>query len=62
MVIANDNTTIVQSANSIHVSNGETYMLSGRLLLGPKGIVSQNCSSIREGFNIVIGLHGGRKF
>lgn len=62
MITANDNTTITQMGSFIHVSNGETYTLTGRTLSGPNGVVSWNCGSIEEAVGTVVGLYGGRKF
>ena len=62
MTYANDGTMIQRTGNMITTSQGETYILDGKLLVGPGGMVSMNVSSIAEAEGIVIGLHGGKRF
>lgn len=62
MTVANDGVVINQMGNFITCSNGEHYTLTGMTLTGPKGVVSVNVHSASEAANIVVGLHGGKRF
>ena len=62
MTVANDGVVINQMGNSITCSNGEHYSLVGTTLMGPRGAVSMHVTSISDAVNIVVGLHGGKKF
>ena len=62
MILANDNTTIVEVGNTIYCSDGKTYILSGMTLADSSGIVGYNVGSIDEAVAMVVGMHGGRRF
>lgn len=58
----NDGSVITQMGSCIHSSDGNTYVLCGKMLTSPGGILSYCCESMSEAIGIVIGLHGGRRF
>ena len=61
MITCNDGTTVTQMGSFIQ-ANDETYTLMGTILTGPGGFRSMNVRSIDEAVDIVVGLHGGRRF
>lgn len=62
MIIAKDGVTVTQMGNRISCSDGSVYILTGRMLTGPGGVVSYNVGNISEAVGIVLGMHGGRMF
>lgn len=58
----NDGTVVSMTGNFINTSKGESYVYSGRTLVGPRGLVSMNVGSVEEAFGMVCGMHGGKKF
>lgn len=61
MTICNDGTVVNRSGSFITTSKGETYTLTGSMLVGSNGFKSMNVKSISEAEGIVIGLHGGKR-
>lgn len=61
-MIAKDGVLVTRSGNSILCSDGTIYILLGRMLTGPGGVVAWNCSGPAEAMGIVLGFHGGRQF
>lgn len=62
IIIAKDGVIINQIGNFIHCSDGNSYVLTGKMLTGPRGVVANNVKSISEAVHIVVGLYGGKRF
>lgn len=61
MAIAKDGVIVTQMGTCLTCSNGEMYVLTGRILSGPRGMIASNVENISEAMGIVLGMHGGKQ-